>query len=94
MGATFKFIKFWLIFLEENYGTRRVAFSTVMKELFKTIPTTITKPLSPRNKFLKSMKEIGGGWYLENITEGMPPISISKLSKNHKRRRINLKKTI
>ena len=34
--------------LEENYDTICVAYITAMKEMLKTIPTTMTKPPSPR----------------------------------------------
>ena len=64
LGATFNFIVIWLKMFDENYNARRVAYSTDMKEMFKQIHTTMTKPLSPRQKFQKLMTEIGGGWYM------------------------------
>ena len=35
-----------------------------MKDMFKQIPTTMHKPLSPKQKVQKLMTEIGGGWYM------------------------------
>ena len=65
MGATFNFLKIWVKLLELNYDARRVAYSTSMKDIFKQIPTTMTKPLSPRQKFQKLMTKIGGEWYMK-----------------------------
>ena len=64
-----------------NYEARRVSCSTTNKEMFKQIPTMMTKPLSQRQKFQKLMTEIGGGWYMGKITKGKPPLIIPKLSK-------------
>ena len=52
-----------------------------MKETFKQIPTTMTKPLSPGQKVQKIMTEIGGGWYMKKLTKGLPPLRIPKQSK-------------
>ena len=60
---THNFIDIWIKILEENYDTICVAYITAMKEMLKTIPTKMTKPLSPKQKFQKIMAEIGGGWY-------------------------------
>ena len=66
MGATINFIKIWLKLLDENYDARRVAYSTVVKEIVKQIPKKMTKPLSLRQKVRKLITEIGGVWYMEN----------------------------
>ena len=50
LGATFNFIEIWLKLLEEKYDARRVSYSTAIKDMFKQIPTTTTKPLSPKKK--------------------------------------------
>ena len=34
----------------------------------------MTKPLSTRQKVQKLTTEIGGGWYMEKITEGLPAL--------------------
>ena len=36
-----------------------------MKVMFKRIPTTMTKELSPKQKVQKLMTEIGCGWYMQ-----------------------------
>ena len=78
MVATFNCIEIWLKLLEDNYDARRVAYITDTKKMFKTIPTTLKKPLSPRQKVHKPMTEIGGGWYMKKITKGLPPLSRPK----------------
>ena len=55
LGATLNFIEIWLKLLDGYYDARRVAYSTAMKEMFKQIPTTMTKPLITRNKVQKLM---------------------------------------
>ena len=64
LGATLNFIEIWIKLLEDNYDARRIAYINSMKEMFKQIPTTMTKPLSQRQKFQKLMTEIGGGCYM------------------------------
>ena len=54
-GATLNFIEIWIKLLEENCDARRLAYSTSMKDMFKQIPTTMTKPLIPRKKVQKLM---------------------------------------
>ena len=61
LGETLDFIEIWLKLLDDNYDTRHVAYITAMKDMFKQIPTTITKPLIPRQKVQKLMTEISGG---------------------------------
>ena len=58
---TINFIEIWLKLLDKNNDARSVSYSTDMEEIFKQIPTTMTKPLIPRQKVQKLMKEIGGG---------------------------------
>ena len=65
LGATFNLIGIWLKMLKDNYDARYIAYSTAMKEMFKQIPATMTKPLIPRKKVHKLMTKIGGGWYME-----------------------------
>ena len=40
-----------------------------------------TKPLFKNKKIQKLMTEIGGGWYKEKRTKGLPPHKIPKLNK-------------
>ena len=47
LGATLTFIEILLKLLDENYDARRVAYITAMKDMFKQIPTTMTRPLIP-----------------------------------------------
>ena len=81
MGYTLNFIDIWLKLLEYNYDTRRVAYITAMKEMFKQIYLTKIKVLSPKQKVQKLMIKIGGGWYLEKSARRIPPLKITTLSK-------------
>ena len=38
-----------------------------MKEMFKKIHLTMSKALTPKQKFQKLMTNIGGGWYMEKV---------------------------
>ena len=40
--------------------------------MMKQTPTTMTTPLSQIQKVQKLMTEIGGGWYIKKITNGIP----------------------
>ena len=51
-----------------------------MKEMFKQIPQTTKKSLTPK-KVQKIMIDIGGGWYMEKSSKGLPPLRRTKLSK-------------
>ena len=79
--TTVNFIEIWLKLLDNNYDAIRVACSTAMKDMFKQILTTMTKPLSPREKVQKIMIEIGVGWYMEKFTKGLPPLRRPQISK-------------
>ena len=56
-------------------------YNKAMNEMYKKIPTTMTKPLSPRKKVQKLMKEIGGVWYMKNIIKGLTTLRRPKVSK-------------
>ena len=62
-----------------------------MVEMFKTIPQNVEKPLTSREKKEKSITDIGDGWYLEKCKKGLPPLRITKISKNCNIRRIKFK---
>ena len=47
-GDTLNFIEIWIKLLDHNYEVRCVIYNKAMKEMFKTIPTTRTKPPSSR----------------------------------------------
>ena len=67
MGANTNFIGIWIKLLEENYELRYIIYNKAMKEMIKQIPTKMSKQLSPKQKVLKLMTEIGGGWYMEKL---------------------------
>ena len=78
MCATLKFIDIWLKLFGDNYDARRVAYITTMKEMFKQIPQTMIKALTPKQKSQKLMTDIGGGWYMEKSAKVLPPLERSK----------------
>ena len=47
---TLNFIKIWLKLLDKNHDDNGVSYITPLKQMFKQIPTTITKQLSPKQK--------------------------------------------
>ena len=49
---------------EENYDARHVTYITAMKEMFKKVPLTMIKALTPKQNVQKLMTDIGGGWYM------------------------------
>ena len=51
--ATINFIEIWLKLLDQNYELICVMYNKAMKEMFKKIPTTMTKPLSEKQKVQK-----------------------------------------
>ena len=53
--------------LEYNYDARRVVYITAMKQMFKQIPLTMIKVLTPEQKVQKLMIDIGGGCYMEKL---------------------------
>ena len=66
LGTTPNFSDICLQLSEENYDARRVEYINSTKKMFKQIPLTMIKALTPK-KGQKFMTEIGGGWYMENF---------------------------
>ena len=62
--ATTNFIDIWLKLFLEKYNARYDAYINSMKEMFKEIPQTIKKSLTPKQKVQKLMTKTGGGWYM------------------------------
>ena len=75
LGATFNFIDTWLQNFHEKYFSRSESYSISMEEMFKKIPQNVEKPLTSREKNLKLMTDIGGGWYLKKCEKGLPPLN-------------------
>ena len=42
-------------------------YNKYTKNMFKQIPTKMTKAISSKQKVQKLMEEIGGGWYREKL---------------------------
>ena len=63
-----------------------------MVEMFKTIPQNVEKPLTSREEKQRLITDIGGGWYLEKCSKGLPPLKRTKLSKRAQERNYLLKK--
>ena len=79
--ATINFIDIWIKLFLANYSARRDAYVNAMTEMFKQIPLTIKKLITPKQKFQKLMTDIGGVWYMEKSAKGLPPLRRTKLSK-------------
>ena len=67
LGATLKIIDIWIKLFLVNYDARCEAYINAMKDIFKQIPQTIIKALTPKQKVQKLMTYIGGGWYMEKV---------------------------
>ena len=66
-------------------------YNKAMKKMLKKIPKTMTKPLSI-NRLQKFMTEIGGGWYMQRIANGIPTLRRKELGNKAQQREIeNLK---
>ena len=59
--------------------------------MFKKIPLTIKKALTPKQKVQKLMTDIRCGWYTEKSARGLPPLRRTKPSKKHKKVRMKFK---
>ena len=92
--AALNFIDIWLKLFVDNYDARCVAYINAMKEMLKQIPQTMSKEPSPKQKVQKLMTDIGGGWYIEKIVKGLPPLKISKIIKKAQDNQDEIKKTI
>ena len=62
--------------------------------MFKQIPTIKSKPLSQDKKHQKLLTKIDGGWYMEKITKGIPPLRKQKLSKKSQERDDKIQKKL
>ena len=67
LGATLNFIYIWLKLFLGNYIARCDAYFNAMTEIFKQIPRTMKKSLTPEQTFQKIMTDIGGGWYIGKL---------------------------
>ena len=50
LGTTLNFIEVWLKPLDHNYEVRCGMYNKIMKDMFKQIPTKMTKPLCQKRK--------------------------------------------
>ena len=91
--STLNFIDIWLKLILDNYNSRCDAYVNAMKEIFKQIPLTMSKSLTPKQKVQKLMTDICGGCYLEKIDKGLPPLRRPKLSKKSQEIRMKFKKS-
>ena len=53
--------------MDHKYEVRCGMYNKYVKEMFKQRPTTMTEPLSPKQKVQKLMTEIGGGGYMGKL---------------------------
>ena len=61
LSATLNFIDILLKLFDKNYDARCIAYITATKYMFKRIPQTRSKPLTPRQKVQKFMIDIDDG---------------------------------
>ena len=94
LGATLNFIDIWLKLFVENYDAGCVAYITAMKEMFKQIPQTMIKSLTPKQKVQKLTTNIGGRWYTGKSAKGLPTLKRSKISKKSQYNQDKIKKKL
>ena len=61
LGDTLNSVENWLKLLDHTCEVRCGMYNNAMEEIFKQIPITMTKALTPKRKFRKLVTEIGGG---------------------------------
>ena len=93
LGATLNYIDVWLKLFLDNYRARCDAYVNAMKEMFKKIPLTMKKELTPKQKVQKLMTDIGGGWYMGKSAKVLPPSRRTKLSKKEQEQQDEIKKS-
>ena len=84
--ATINFIDIWLKLLCEKFDARSEAYINAMKVMLMQIPQTVKIALTSKQKFQKTMTDIGGGWYMEKGARGLPPLRRTKLIKKSQER--------
>ena len=93
LGATINFIDIWLKLFDKNYDARCVAYITAMKDIFKPIPQTMSKPLTKK----KSPETYDRYWWwmlYGKSAKGLLPLNRSKISKKAQEKEDEIKKTI
>ena len=80
LGATLNFIGLWIKLFLENYSAGCDAYVNAMTEMFKQIPQTNKKALTPKLKVQKLITYICGGWFKKSA-KGLPPLRRTKLTK-------------
>ena len=78
----------------DKYDARCEAYINAIQGMFKQIPQTMIKSLTPKKKVQKLMTDIGGGWYIEKSAKGLPPLKISKLSKKEQEKQDEIQKKL
>ena len=58
------------------------------------ISQTMSKPLTPKQKFEKLITDIGGRWYMGESSKGLPPLKISELSKTPQEKEDEIQKQL
>ena len=80
IGTTIDFIGCWIQALEHNFLERYHMYIFSMKN-FQKIPVELPKPSSPKEKHQSLLHAIGGGWYVEKLSQKLIPLKKRKLSK-------------
>ena len=94
LGATINFIDIWLKLFLGNFNARCDAYINAMKDMFNKIPQTIKIAFTSKQKVQKLMTDIGGGWYMKNSANILPPLRRTKPSKKSQRRQDKIQKYI
>ena len=80
--------------LEDNFLEFCSMYFFAMKNMFNKTPVELPKPHSPREKYQSLLYDIGVGWYMRKLSEKLPPLKKSKLSKKSQEKEDEIKRNL
>ena len=91
LSAILKLIDEWLLMFPENYDAKCEAYKTAMGQLFKTISVTSNNLLTQKQRYTKTIENIGGQWFIKKHAKGIPPLKINTLGKKAQQKHDEIK---
>ena len=75
----------------ENYDAKCEAYKTAMGHLFKNISVTNNNLLTQKQRYTKTIENIGGQWFIKKHAKGIPPLKINTLGKKAQQKHDEIK---
>ena len=88
LSTTIYFIGCWLQDLEHSLIERCNMYFFAIKNMFQKIPVELPQPDSPKKRHQSLLHDIEGSCYMNKLSEKIPPLKKSKLSKKVQKRSI------